>query len=697
MLRSFLFSLSLIFLIHSAAEAGVLQGAFNLDVQRRGYPSCYDPGPKKDSNFAKLFGQAPNYRAIGKFLLGGSGEKFRWKFGPMWYRGRLGQNEVKVLVIGQEGAQDENLSNRAFTGSTGTRTQNFLNHIGITKSYLFLNTFVYTINGQLDHKDELFKWMEQNPDSPIVEYRHKLFNETVRYNSESLSLLMGVGRGGKDSLATWIKSHQPGLKCSLSSNPNTCPIGEDFKRNVEEKFNVKLRDKIIAIGVPHPGAAGKSGAAAGMLIKTFSAAASNVAEEMSRDKNWLHPDDNQDVSKVIDRAKDFRYAYAPVPFCDFAFGTNWRMGNRGTTSNRRTSSAIQIFSADGKYNNDGDSLSYPSLTEEESYDLEDTSYGKKLASMHNKDVPYEPPRYHGERKIVDNYSYGPCAYGDKCTLGRLLQTWPNFYTLDGLSYKPKSSPSFGTGPIYRGRLDNARVLILADQGSHDDFFSARALTGKLGQELQAYLEHIGAYGLGSPDEDTIQYAIVRTLPVDTLGDKLSDVKELALHSEVRKSRDSIIKEILNEKKTTVILTLGPVAEAAAQEANNWDFSDNKIFHLSSDSSRDWKQQAESIIQAADLEEGADYWPGKFISIPRKDLPIHTRWWMGSTSNRAVRGVVKSSERTRGKKATTGDYYKVFAPKWVSRLKPVPLSSKERDSIQGKLKGEGLSARSVEGR
>ena len=66
----------------------------------------------------------------------------------MFYRGRLTDNTARVLVIGQEGAQDESLGHRSFVGGTGARMQHFLRHIGITQSYLFLNTFVYPIFGQ---------------------------------------------------------------------------------------------------------------------------------------------------------------------------------------------------------------------------------------------------------------------------------------------------------------------------------------------------------------------------------------------------------------------------------------------------------------------------------------------------------------------------------------------------------------------
>ena len=102
----------------------------------------YDQGAPKESRWPDLFAETPNYRAFGKAVIGGRGEKFRWKMGPMFHRGRLTKNDVKVFIIGQEGAQDENLSNRAFTGSTGTRMQKFLNYLGITNSYLFMNTFL---------------------------------------------------------------------------------------------------------------------------------------------------------------------------------------------------------------------------------------------------------------------------------------------------------------------------------------------------------------------------------------------------------------------------------------------------------------------------------------------------------------------------------------------------------------------------
>ena len=129
-------------------------------LRDRGNPWEHDPGPASNRPWARLFAETPNYRGLGSALIGR--EEFRWHFGPMFYRGRLDDGAVKVLVIGQEGAQDESLGHRSFVGGTGARMQHFLHHIGITESYLFLNTFVYPIFGQYDGRELLGS--RQHPD-----------------------------------------------------------------------------------------------------------------------------------------------------------------------------------------------------------------------------------------------------------------------------------------------------------------------------------------------------------------------------------------------------------------------------------------------------------------------------------------------------------------------------------------------------
>ena len=165
----------------------------------RGFPWEHDPGPPRNRSWLRLFATTPNYRGLRKAVTGR--EAFRWHFGPMFYRGRLRDHQVKVLIVGQEGAQDESLAHRSFAGGTGARMQHLLTHIGITHSYLFLNTFVYPIFGQYDGK---LPELAQHPVSPIARHRNELFDYALERND--IRLVIAVGNAAKESIATWIRS-----------------------------------------------------------------------------------------------------------------------------------------------------------------------------------------------------------------------------------------------------------------------------------------------------------------------------------------------------------------------------------------------------------------------------------------------------------------------------------------------------------
>ncbi|MEZ4749465.1 MAG: hypothetical protein R3B54_02205 [Bdellovibrionota bacterium] len=668
------------FLIGALLVGATAMGAYSPD-KRRGNPGEYDPGPEKGSNFAQLFGSTPNYRAIADHVLGGRSEKFRWQFGPMWYRGRLGKNEAKAFVVGQEGAQDENVSNRAFTGSTGTKTQKFLNHLGLTDQYLILNTFVYTINGQLDHENPKFKWLEQGAESgkesPIVEYRHQLFDEMVRQNAGSLQLVMGVGSGGKASVATWINAR--GGSCSPAKNLENCDtrrVNAYFKRQ-----GINLKHELLVVGVPHPGGASPSNGgleALKSIVRGFTDAAKRVAKKIESDKSysdeWFEGI-SESKTAILRRLKsEYKYGNAPIPFKDFAFGTNWRMGDQGTTSNRRGSDSIQVFSDKGKYNNDGHTVRYDRVSDNLNGML---SIGGEIRvpGMLDFDLAYEMPKF--EKKVPDHvnlYDNGPCGgTRSSCGLSLALQDWPDF---ESFSVKPLNHESFGHGPIYRGRFAKAKLIVLADQQSQDDFFSVRALTGEAGQHLQRWLEVVGV------DED---YAILRTLPIDTLGMDAKDAKDLALEKKVVSARNKIFAEAKKVGASMKVVTLGPVAEAVAKSIEGIEV----VAHLDAPDSKNasaWDAAAKQTAKAIGTRTDGKYDGKKLLAIARLDLPAHTRWWMGSTGTRAVRGY--------GNEEVDGNYYKVFAPKWVTRLKPVPLTRDEEAEIDERMAAADLRGRAA---
>jgi uracil-DNA glycosylase len=160
-------------------------------------------------------------------------EAFRWHHGPMFFRGHL-DGSAKVVVVGQEGAQDESLSHRSFTGGTGARMQHLLRHLGLDRSYLFLNSFVYPILGQ--YSDDL-RPLAQDRRSPIVSHRHRILDKAVVEGD--VRLVVAVGRAAKESIATWIGAH------GGSANPE----------RLEQASLGSLPGRVRTLGVVHPGAA----------------------------------------------------------------------------------------------------------------------------------------------------------------------------------------------------------------------------------------------------------------------------------------------------------------------------------------------------------------------------------------------------------------------------------------------------------
>lgn len=72
---------------------------------------------------------------------------FRTEWGPIFHRGRL-DGSAKVIVLGQDPATHETISRRILVGEAGQRVQGLLAKVGITTSYVMINTFLYSVYGQ---------------------------------------------------------------------------------------------------------------------------------------------------------------------------------------------------------------------------------------------------------------------------------------------------------------------------------------------------------------------------------------------------------------------------------------------------------------------------------------------------------------------------------------------------------------------
>jgi len=146
----------------------------------------WDSGPP--AVIAQIFERAPldAYRAKPK--------KFRLEWGPIYYRGRT-DGSAKVLLIGQDPAADENVARRILVGTAGQRVQGFLTKLGITNSYIAVNSVLYSIYGQFD------KTMQNFMDLPAVTtWRNELLDALAGPNIE---VILAFGKAAQHVIETW--------------------------------------------------------------------------------------------------------------------------------------------------------------------------------------------------------------------------------------------------------------------------------------------------------------------------------------------------------------------------------------------------------------------------------------------------------------------------------------------------------------
>jgi uracil-DNA glycosylase len=588
-------------------------------VDERGDVWEHDPGPTPASGWAQLFAETPNYRGLGRAVLGR--EAFRWHHGPMFFRGRL-DGSAKVVIVGQEGAQDESLSHRSFTGGTGARMQHLLGHLGLDRSYLFLNSFVYPIFGQ--YTDDL-RPLAQDRRSPIVSHRHRILDRAIV--DGDVRLVIAVGRAAKESIATWIGAH------SGSANPE----------RLEQASLGSLPDRVRVLGVVHPGAA--AGGSTSGIRADFQRACVLVRGWVEADAGWLPADPGMDRNL----AAAFQYRSAAIPFRDFPFGTCPRLGRGGTSSNRTDNQrAIQLFSAAGRYNAAGARLRYGSTAGGSPQGYQDDT----------GELPYEPPR--AAPTAVDP---GPPA-----SLARLLVGaeagfgWPAFTAL-GVT----ADPSFGVGPIYRGRFRDLSLLVLADQASQDDVFTGRALSGEAGQRLERFLNAAGL---------TRRYLVLRTLPVDTLDLTPTRRNQLLDHPQVQALHRELLARLrADNPQARTLLALGSGAQRLASQVVP---SGTEVLELAAASSpgaaASWQAALDQLATRSyprDLSNPTFQLPSGRGQLPRADLPYGTLRWLGTSGDRAVRPTDLELNKP------SPDYLKLFAPSWVAQLAPAPLSAAEQ--------------------
>jgi uracil-DNA glycosylase len=568
-----------------------------------------------------LFAGTPNYRGLGRAVVGR--EAFRWHHGPMFFRGRL-DGSARVLVVGQEGAQDESLAHRSFVGGTGARMQHLLRHLGLDRSYLFVNSFVYPIFGQ--YTPDL-RELAQDPHSPIAAHRNRILDKAVV--DGDVRLVIAVGRAAKESVAGWVQSHGGSAQ---PESLHTAVLG-------------LLPARVRVLGVLHPGSAADGSTAA--VKADFIRAVGHVRDWLAADPGWLPAD----PGVVRDLTAPFRYSSLAVPFRDLPFGTCPRLGSGATSSNRTDNQrGIRLFSAGGRYNAAGAHLADPSAAtgSEDGY------------SGDTGDLPYEPPR-----SSPRGFDPGPPA-----GLARLLAGgepglgWPDFTALGVTAH-----PTLGTGPVYRGRFRQLSLVVLADQGSDDDTFTGRALSGEAGQVFQGFLTAAGL---------TRRYLIIRTLPVDT--SDLTPAKRLALVDAPQIQawhRELLARVLARNAGVAALLAMGPGARRLAPAVVP---AGTEVIELAAHGQPGFLPTWQAALTALagrpytrDLTNPTFTMPAGRHQLPRVDLAYGTPRWVGTSGDRAIRPVDTDTGRP------SPDYLKLLLPGWVAALGPAPLTAAEQQA------------------
>ena len=123
-------------------------------------------------------------------------EAFRTEWGPIFHRGRL-DGTARVLVIGQDPAQHEAIVRRSLVGEAGQRIQGFLAKLGVERSYVFINTFLYSVYGQGGGEKHI-------RNAEITKYRNRWIDAILQ--AGTIQAIVTLGHLADTAYKTWAST-----------------------------------------------------------------------------------------------------------------------------------------------------------------------------------------------------------------------------------------------------------------------------------------------------------------------------------------------------------------------------------------------------------------------------------------------------------------------------------------------------------
>jgi uracil-DNA glycosylase len=198
----------------------------------------FDPGPVAEP-FASLVAEYPGTDVY-------PAEAFRVEWGPIFHRGRL-DGSARLLVIGQDPAQSEVVVRRILVGEAGHRSQGLMAKLGIDRSYVMVNTFLYSVYGQGAGE-------QHASDAKIVEYRNRWLDAV--FSASKIEAVLALGHLADGAWTTWKatpagKAHSPAYQhVTHPTQPESSSGGDPTKLQTATK--TMLANWNAALAQLHP-------------------------------------------------------------------------------------------------------------------------------------------------------------------------------------------------------------------------------------------------------------------------------------------------------------------------------------------------------------------------------------------------------------------------------------------------------------
>src|ERR671934_621059 len=158
---------------------------------------------------------------------------FRSEWGPVFHRGRL-DGTARVLVVGQDPAQHETIARRILVGEAGHRLQGFLFKLGIDRSYVMVNTFLYSVFGSASKTAELTR---------IAPYRHKWLDAIFAH--EPIEAVVALGGLADKAWQKWAAT-PAGQAVSPAYKHITHPTAPESAAGRKQGDHAQLIAKMLA-------------------------------------------------------------------------------------------------------------------------------------------------------------------------------------------------------------------------------------------------------------------------------------------------------------------------------------------------------------------------------------------------------------------------------------------------------------------